>query len=150
MNHSHTSLPASESVDPSTSAVAAIYVPTTGLSGNLVSHVGGNTVGAAAGSGGHSIPPAGTILLETPIARGDQLITSLALRKPDAGTLRGVKLADLLQMDVAALITLLPRITTPTLTVADAARLDPVDLVTIATQVGNFFLTKDQRESLPA
>jgi len=142
-------------VDPSTStvasgAVAAVYVPNASLSGTLHSHVAENLVGAASGSGGHKVPPAGTILLETPIARGEQLITSLALRKPDAGTLRGVKLADLLQMDVAALITLLPRITTPTLTNADAARLDPVDLVTIATQVGNFFLTKEQRESLPA
>ncbi|WP_282244893.1 phage tail assembly protein [Stenotrophomonas sp. PS02300] len=86
------------------------------------------------------------MLLETPIRRGDQVISSLTLRKPDAGTLRGIKLADLLQMDVGALTTLLPRISTPTLTAADAAKLDPVDLVAIATEVGNFFLTKAQRE----
>ncbi|UQY89540.1 phage tail assembly protein [Stenotrophomonas rhizophila] len=75
------------------------------------------------------------------------MISSLTLRKPNAGTLRGIKLADLLQMDVGALTTLLPRISTPTLTAADAAKLDPVDLVAIATEVGNFFLTKAQRES---
>lgn len=92
-------------------------------------------------------PQPGSILLETPIHRGDQVISSLTLRKPDAGTLRGIKLADLLQMDVGALTTLLPRISTPTLTAADAAKLDPVDLVAIATEVGNFFLTKAQRES---
>ncbi len=91
-------------------------------------------------------PQPGSILLETPIRRGDQVISSLTLRKPDAGTLRGIKLADLLQMDVGALTTLLPRISTPTLTAADAAKLDPVDLVAIATEVGNFFLTKAQRE----
>lgn len=91
-------------------------------------------------------PQPGSILLETPIRRGDQMISSLILRKPDAGTLRGIKLADLLQMDVGALTTLLPRISTPTLTAADAAKLDPVDLVAIATEVGNFFLTKAQRE----
>jgi len=91
-------------------------------------------------------PQPGSILLETPIRRGDQVISSLILRKPDAGTLRGIKLADLLQMDVGALTTLLPRISTPTLTAADAAKLDPVDLVAIATEVGNFFLTKAQRE----
>lgn len=92
-------------------------------------------------------PQPGSILLETPILRGDQVISSLTLRKPNAGTLRGIKLADLLQMDVGALTTLLPRISTPTLTAADAAKLDPVDLVAIATEVGNFFLTKAQRES---
>ena len=92
-------------------------------------------------------PQQGSILLETPIRRGDQVISSLTLRKPDAGTLRGIKLADLLQMDVGALTTLLPRISSPTLTAADAAKLDPVDLVAIATEVGNFFLTKAQRES---
>lgn len=48
-------------------------------------------------------PQPGSILLETPIRRGDQVISSLTLRKPDAGTLRGIKLADLLQMDVGAL-----------------------------------------------
>lgn len=88
----------------------------------------------------------GSILLEAPIRRGDQVISSLTLRKPDAGTLRGIKLAELLQMDVGALTTLLPRISTPTLTAADAAKLDPADLVAIATEVGNFFLTKAQRE----
>lgn len=92
-------------------------------------------------------PQPGSILLETPIRRGDQMISTLTLRKPNAGTLRGIKLADLLQMDVGALTTLLPRISTPTLTAADAAKLDPVDLVAIATEVGNFFLTKAQRES---
>ncbi len=92
-------------------------------------------------------PQPGSILLETPIRRGDQIISSLTLRKPNAGTLRGIKLADLLQMDVGALTTLLPRISAPTLTAADAAKLDPVDLVAIATEVGNFFLTKAQRES---
>ena len=47
-----------------------------------------------------------TVTLETPIKRGDQVITSLSLRKPAAGELRGVALADLLRLDVAALITL--------------------------------------------
>jgi len=101
---------------------------------------------AGIGTGTLTQPQPGSILLETPIRRGDQVISSLTLRKPDAGTLRGIKLADLLQMDVGALTTLLPRISTPTLTAADAAKLDPVDLVAIATEVGNFFLTKAQRE----
>ena len=42
-----------------------------------------------------------------------------------AGTLRGIKLGDLLQMDVGALTTLLPRITEPTLTAADVSSSTP-------------------------
>ncbi len=36
-----------------------------------------------------------TVELDTPIVRGEQSITSLTLRKPMAGELRGVKLNDL-------------------------------------------------------
>ncbi len=90
------------------------------------------------------------VRLETPIMRGEQTIDSLTLRKPSAGELRGIKLAELLQMDVGSLSTLLPRITSPILTPADVAKLDPADLVTIATEVGSFFLTKATRASLTA
>lgn len=109
-------------------------------------HSGTLYASTVAGTLAPAQPPPGAIVLETPIRRGDQVITSLTLRKPDAGTLRGIKLAELLQMDVGALTTLLPRISTPTLTAADAAKLDPVDLVALATEVGNFFLTKAQRD----
>lgn len=92
----------------------------------------------------------GVVPLEHPITRGDQVIDRIALRKPDAGTLRGIKLMELLQMDVASVQTLLPRITTPTLTTADVAKIDPADLVSISTELLTFFLSKSQRESLPA
>lgn len=85
-----------------------------------------------------------------PISRGDQLISSLQLRRPNAGELRGITLVDLLQMDVSALALLLPRISSPALTAADVGQLDPADLVSIATEVGGFFLSKAQRESLAA
>jgi len=92
----------------------------------------------------------GVVALEVPLQRGEQLIEQLTLRKPDAGTLRGIKLGDLLQMDVGALTVLLPRITEPTLTAADVSKLDAVDLVAIATEVATFFLPRAQRESLTA
>lgn len=92
----------------------------------------------------------GFVPLEHPITRGDQVIDSITLRKPDAGTLRGIKLMELLQMDVASVQMLLPRITTPILTTADVAKIDPADLVTISTELLTFFLSKGQRESLPA
>ena len=89
-----------------------------------------------------------TVTLEAPIKRGDQVITSLSLRKPAAGELRGVALADLLRLDVAALITLLPRITSPTLTAHEAGQLDLVDLTALGTEVLGFFVSKADRAAL--
>lgn len=90
------------------------------------------------------------ITLEVPIKRGEQLITDVALRKPDAGSLRGIKLMDLLQMDVGALSILLPRISSPALTNADVGKLDPVDLVNLGTEVSTFFVPRKDRASQPA
>lgn len=90
------------------------------------------------------------ITLEVPIKRGEQLITDVALRKPDAGSLRGIKLMDLLQMDVGALSILLPRISSPALTTADVGKLDPVDLVNLGTEVSTFFVPRKDRASQPA
>lgn len=46
-----------------------------------------------------------TVRLETPIRRGNNNITQVTLRKPTAGELRGISLAELLQMKVDALQT---------------------------------------------
>ena len=51
--------------------------------------------------------------LDTPINRGDQTITRVQVRKPNAGALRGLSLVEVLQMNVTALQTLLPRVTEP-------------------------------------
>lgn len=83
-----------------------------------------------------------TITLETPIPRGDGKITEVSLRKPASGELRGLNLTELLQMDVSAHIKLLPRISNPTLTEADAAALDPADLTSLASEVVSFLLPK--------
>lgn len=91
-----------------------------------------------------------TVVLEAPLQRGEQQITSIHLRKPNAGELRGLKLQELLQMEVTSLATLLPRISTPTLTANDVNNLDPVDLVSVASVVAHFFLSKAQKEFLPA
>lgn len=82
------------------------------------------------------------ITLDTPIKRGDKDITELNLRKPTAGELRGVTLTDLLQMDVQALSRVIPRISDPTITEADVARMDPADLVQIGGAVAGFLLPK--------
>lgn len=88
------------------------------------------------------------ISLDAPITRDEQVTSVVQLRRPSAGELRGIKLTDLLQMDVGTLSTLLPHISSPALTAADVAKLDPADLVSITTEVGGFFLSKAQKDSL--
>ena len=86
-----------------------------------------------------------TVTLDTPIKRGNSFITEVTLRKPSAGELRGVSLAELLQMKVDALQTVLPRITNPILHKQDMATLDPADLVNMGTVVVGFLLTKETK-----
>lgn len=83
-----------------------------------------------------------TVTLDCPIQRGETTITTVVLRRPKSGELRGISLTDLLQMDVTALQTVLPRITTPMLLKQDLADLDPSDLVQLGTKVATFLLPK--------
>lgn len=83
-----------------------------------------------------------TVILDTPIRRGTTTLDSITLRKPNAGELRGVSLADLLQMDVNSLIKVLPRISTPTLTSVEIGAMDPADLFALSTKVSGFLLQK--------
>ena len=83
-----------------------------------------------------------TVTLDTPITRGETKIESVTLRKPGSGELRGVSLTDLLRMDVDALITVVPRISTPTLLKHEVAAMDPADLVQIGSAVAGFLLPK--------
>ncbi|AKO12775.1 phage tail assembly protein [Xanthomonas oryzae pv. oryzicola] len=87
------------------------------------------------------------VSLDQPIVRGEQTITQVNVRKPGAGELRGLKLVDVLQLDVTAMATLLPRITSPTLTTADVNAMDPADLLALGQEVQLFFLPKAQREA---
>ncbi|UXY16720.1 phage tail assembly protein [Chitiniphilus purpureus] len=83
-----------------------------------------------------------TITLDTALVRGEQTIATLTLRKPNAGELRGISLVELTRLEAGALITLLPRITEPTLLPEEARRLDPADLLQCGTEVTNFLLPK--------
>ena len=98
-----------------------------------------------ASTAGASPASPASVSLETPIQRGDQAITTLQLRKPSAGELRGVALSDLLRLDVSALIAVLPRITTPTLTAPDVAAMDVADLTTIGVELLGFFASKAEK-----
>ncbi|QEY63375.1 phage tail assembly protein [Metapseudomonas lalkuanensis] len=85
------------------------------------------------------------VTLDQPIKRGDTEIQEITLRKPNAGELRGLHLADLLQLDVTALIKLLPRISTPTLNEYEATTMDPADLLACGTKVAGFLLQKQAK-----
>ncbi|QZA52577.1 phage tail assembly protein [Pseudomonas sp. 2hn] len=78
--------------------------------------------------------------LDTPIKRGDTEIALVTLRKPTSGELRGLHLSELLQVDVASLIKLVPRISE--LNEYEVSRLDPADLFAIGTKVAGFLLQK--------
>jgi hypothetical protein len=87
-------------------------------------------------------PNPNTVTLDTPLTRGNQTITEVTLRKPSAGELRGTSLQALCNLDVDALSKVLPRITTPMLTDADVARMDPADLVQMGALFAGFLAPK--------
>ena len=86
-----------------------------------------------------------TVELEEAIERGEEKITSLQLRKPDSGALRGLSLAELVKMDADAVAKLLPRITTPPLIDAEVAKLDPADRFACAVEITGFFMTRAEK-----
>lgn len=86
--------------------------------------------------------PPHTIELDEPLKRGDQLITHITLRKPDSGALRGTSLVALGNLDVDALLKVLPRVSTPTLTDAELRKLDPADLMQLAGEFATFLAPK--------
>lgn len=88
-----------------------------------------------------------TVTLDEPILRGNQRITTIVLRKPKAGALRGVTLHDIANMDVTALQRLLPRISTPTLTEQDVANMELSDVLQLGVKVAGFLLTKAERQT---
>lgn len=90
-----------------------------------------------------------TITLEEAIKRDGGNITSISLRKPASGELRGLSLVELLNMEVDPLHKLLPRITQPSITEAEAKALSPADLVQLGTEVVIFLAPKSAREESP-
>jgi hypothetical protein len=85
-----------------------------------------------------------------PVKRGDETLTTVGLRQPDVGSLRGLKMTDILQMDVNAMLVLLPRITEPALLPAEVAGLSPADFMSLSGKVVGFFLSPDQQAQLEA
>lgn len=79
------------------------------------------------------------ITLSKPIKMGDKEITEIDIREPTAGELRGVKISDIVQVDVAAFELLLPRITNPALSSSHVSQLSLKDFAKFSRQVVGFF-----------
>ena len=96
--------------------------------------------------------PSTSITLEEPIVRGATTIETLQLLRPRTADMRGLLLADVLNMKVEALATLLPRITTPTLAAHEINAMAPPDLIQCAVEVTSFLTPKSvkQAEEQPA
>ena len=85
------------------------------------------------------------IALSAPVTVNGQPVTHVQVSKPNAGAMRGLKLTEVLQMDVNTMVKLLPRITTPGLPPEVVAELEPADLLGLSQEVLVFFSTPTQR-----
>lgn len=72
--------------------------------------------------------------------QGDEQVDvmEIEMREPSSGELRGLKIFDVVQMDVNACRQLVPRITT--MTANDFDSLSPKDLTTICNECAAFFV----------
>lgn len=86
-----------------------------------------------------------TLRLNTPIKRGDKEIDEITLHKPNVGAMRGVSMRALLDINVDALVTVLPRISDPKLTEQEVDKLDLPDLLQAGILVASFFLPESEQ-----
>lgn len=87
--------------------------------------------------------------LDTPILRGKTEITSVTVRKPQSGALRGTRLQALMDMDVNAMMVVLTRVTSPALTAQEINEMDPADLLSLSVEVVSFLLPKSALSAFP-
>ncbi|GAB2928101.1 phage tail assembly protein [Hafnia psychrotolerans] len=80
------------------------------------------------------------VQLNTPIVRGKTEITEITITPvlKQAGSLRGLKVYDVLTSNYDALVVLLPRVTAPALTADEIARMDTWDFCQLANAVVDF------------
>jgi len=86
------------------------------------------------------------ITLSTPLTIGKDQVSEITLREPSPGELRGVKLSNLLQLDVATVITVLPRVTAPYLDEGTISKLPMRDFTKLATGLVGFFVDAGETE----
>jgi hypothetical protein len=88
------------------------------------------------------------VTLLKPLKREDDEVKCLTLREPNGGDLRGLKLTDVLQMDVTAMTKLLSRVTSPALAPDEVGQLSPADLLSLSGAVVSFFVSPAQLADL--
>ena len=78
-------------------------------------------------------------------------VQALQIRKPTSGDLCGLSLAALLQVEAGAVISLLPRITTPAITANEAETLDAGTLLALGWEITAFLVDslEEARAGLP-
>ena len=83
-----------------------------------------------------------TIAFGVPVRRGEGVITSVhitdAVRHP--GSLRGLRLYDVMQSDVDSLIKMIPRVTEPALMEHEILTMDNRDFVALSTGIVSFLV----------
>lgn len=91
------------------------------------------------------------VTLDEPIERPNaEPIKEVRVRKPDAGTLRGLKLVDVINVDVNAMVQLLPRITEPVLHQPTLNAMNVSDFVALSNEVALFLPQKGEITDSPA
>lgn len=81
-----------------------------------------------------------TVTLIQSIKRGDQEIKTVAINDTikQAGSLRGLRLVDVLNLDYDAVSTLLTRVTSPQLTASDIATMATGDFTALCEEIAPF------------
>lgn len=84
------------------------------------------------------------ITLDTAIQRGTDEITTIELREPKGGDLRGLSLNDLARGEMDALMVLIPRISSPFITKTDMESMTAPDLAECLQVTRGFFEPKNK------
>ena len=81
-----------------------------------------------------------TVTLQQPLQRGDTEITTLELRRPNAGEMRGCHLMTLLAGDTDQVMRVASRITTPALQQHELQQMDVADFFQISQEITSFLV----------
>lgn len=82
------------------------------------------------------------VTLDIALKRGDKTHNAVNIRKPAAGDLRGTRLTDVANIEVDALIKVLPRISTPPLNEHELSTMNGADFLALGVVVSNFLEQK--------
>jgi hypothetical protein len=88
------------------------------------------------------------VILETPILRGETKIEKITIRKPAPGEMRGLRLSELMNSDVSALITIIPRVSDPALIEQEIEVMEVDDFTALGNAVVDFLWPASMKAAL--